>query len=268
MLEVRTKMGRRVRCTPDHPWLVGDGAGGEVEIKLAEDLTTDDWLPLAMERTRELAPAGRLVARWPPPRPPQIAPDKLIVRPRREHLDALAVRGPRPARDHAARGRCVYTRWPRPGCRCAVRRCARRRTGPRWRPSSALDDAFWRVVGLYLAEGHATPERLHWSFHPEARAASRGRGRGLLAAPRSARPRLPPGDGARGPRAVEAGFVVVDAGPRPGAHELRAAPPGPHLGPAAGGQVGAAVRPLRRRRIVVAHQRRPELHHRDGHGQR
>ena len=23
------------------------------------------------------------------------------------------------------------------------------------------------MVGLYLAEGHATPERLHWSFHPE-----------------------------------------------------------------------------------------------------
>ena len=30
-----------------------------------------------------------------------------------------------------------------------------------------LDVAFWRVVGLYLADGHATHERLHWSFHPE-----------------------------------------------------------------------------------------------------
>ena len=30
-----------------------------------------------------------------------------------------------------------------------------------------LDAAFWRVVGLYLAEGHATAERVHWSFHPQ-----------------------------------------------------------------------------------------------------
>src|SRR5690606_24558917 len=37
LLEVRTTMGRRVVCTPDHPFVVGDG-----EIKLARELTTDD----------------------------------------------------------------------------------------------------------------------------------------------------------------------------------------------------------------------------------
>ena len=46
ILEVRTKMGRRVRCTPDHPWLVADGRGGPVEIKLAEDLHGKDWVPM------------------------------------------------------------------------------------------------------------------------------------------------------------------------------------------------------------------------------
>src|SRR5205085_11067667 len=26
--------------------------------------------------------------------------------------------------------------------------------------------AFWRIVGLYLAEGHAGAGRVHWCFHP------------------------------------------------------------------------------------------------------
>ena len=166
LLEVRTKMGRRVRCTPDHPWLVGDGAGGEVEIKLAEDLTTEDWLPLAMERTRDLAPAG-VSALLAAAEAAEIAPDKLIVRPRRELVDALVGTAVGGRTRSSARGRCACTRWPPPELPLRGRRCARRRTARRWRASSTSTAAFWRVVGLYLAEGHATPERLHWSFHPE-----------------------------------------------------------------------------------------------------
>src|SRR5581483_10828289 len=41
IVEVRTKMGRRVLTTPDHPFVTRDG------LKLAEDLTTQDWVPLA-----------------------------------------------------------------------------------------------------------------------------------------------------------------------------------------------------------------------------
>src|SRR5205823_9326166 len=41
ILEVRTKMGRRVLATPDHPFVTREG------LKLAEDLTTADWVPLA-----------------------------------------------------------------------------------------------------------------------------------------------------------------------------------------------------------------------------
>src|SRR3954454_2613372 len=48
VVEVRTKMGRRVVCTPDHPFVVSpSGEGGDGEIKLARDLTESDWLPLA-----------------------------------------------------------------------------------------------------------------------------------------------------------------------------------------------------------------------------
>jgi UDPglucose 6-dehydrogenase len=39
-----------------------------------------------------------------------------------------------------------------------------------WNPLAfAIDEHFWRVVGLYLAEGHCTAaeERIQWSFHPE-----------------------------------------------------------------------------------------------------
>lgn len=165
IVEVRTKMGRRVRSTPDHPWLVSDGAGGEVDIKLAEDLTTEDWLPLAMERTANLEPAGisTLLAAA---EAAEIAPDKLIVRPCREHLDALALTGARAneirrtgtmrlhemaAHDVPVRGATLKTA----------------KNGTEVASELTVDAAFWRVVGLYLAEGHATPERLHWSFHLE-----------------------------------------------------------------------------------------------------
>ncbi len=47
VVDVRTKMGRRVTTTTDHPWLVSDGAGAWPERKLAEELTTDDWVPIA-----------------------------------------------------------------------------------------------------------------------------------------------------------------------------------------------------------------------------
>src|SRR5438093_252407 len=49
VVEVRTKMGRRVVCTPDHPFVVSCGGwGGDEEIKLARDLDERDWLPLAI----------------------------------------------------------------------------------------------------------------------------------------------------------------------------------------------------------------------------
>ena len=48
IVELRTKMGRRIRCTPDHPWIVRDGSdGGPLELKPARTLSVRDWLPLA-----------------------------------------------------------------------------------------------------------------------------------------------------------------------------------------------------------------------------
>src|SRR3954454_6534428 len=58
IIEVGTKMGRRVRCTPDHPWIVGTGKpDGELRFKLAEELDSSDWLPLAQGSDAEDDPA-------------------------------------------------------------------------------------------------------------------------------------------------------------------------------------------------------------------
>jgi UDP-glucose 6-dehydrogenase len=47
LVDVRTAAGS-VRCTPDHPWIVGSGRpDGELRFKLAEELDRSDWLPLA-----------------------------------------------------------------------------------------------------------------------------------------------------------------------------------------------------------------------------
>jgi UDPglucose 6-dehydrogenase len=109
----------------------------------------------------------------------EIARDKLIVRPRRAHIDALVARP-------AAERRAIFSRHARVGQRTAdVKRTGTVRfdelalselplrgstlrtakNGTEVASELTLDAAFWRVVGLYLAEGHATPERLHWSFH-------------------------------------------------------------------------------------------------------
>lgn len=167
IVEVRTKMGRRVRCTPDHPWLVSDGAGGEVDIKLAQDLTTEDWLPLAMERTANLDPAGvsTLLAAA---EAAEIAPDKLIVRPRREHVDALALTGSRASEIR----RTGTMRLHEVAAHDVPLRGSTLRTGANGTEVTSeitLDSAFWRVVGLYLAEGNASPtgRTLQWTFHPQ-----------------------------------------------------------------------------------------------------
>jgi UDP-glucose 6-dehydrogenase len=47
MVAVRTKMGRRVTVTADHPMVVRS-ANDEVLIKLAGDLSADDWLPISL----------------------------------------------------------------------------------------------------------------------------------------------------------------------------------------------------------------------------
>jgi UDPglucose 6-dehydrogenase len=187
MVEIRTKMGRRMTVTADHPLVVGDGADGEILTTVrAEDVTTADWLPLATGAGPSFAPdaystIGAIEDRIPAA--------QVIVRPERREIEAL--RGLPVAeraaildhpRGHAQRsgdiGRSNALRLPEA---CAAGMDLRgatigtARNGTYVPERLELSEAFWRVVGLYLAEGHisrdrgrggAVRERIAWSFHP------------------------------------------------------------------------------------------------------
>ncbi|MGH2854115.1 MAG: nucleotide sugar dehydrogenase [Solirubrobacteraceae bacterium] len=185
LIEVRTKMGRRVRTTPDHPWIVGDGASGETQVKLAFELTERDWVPVAGARE---GIAERSEVRYPMDSAIQAAglvEGEVIVRPGRQIVDELVSR---PLDER----RLVFTHPRGTAARTgdvrrsgALRLDEAMRAGIRWREGTlgtarngayvtsaiTMDRAFWRVVGLYLAEGHTSFDDRHtakivWSFHP------------------------------------------------------------------------------------------------------
>jgi UDP-glucose 6-dehydrogenase len=185
LIEVRTKMGRRVRTTPDHPWLVGNGRDRESDVKLAFELTTEDWLPLAGPRAElrqdsevsypidaAIEAAGLSVG-------------DVVVRAPREQVAELVSRpiGQRHRIFTHPRGVVARTGDVKRGG--ALRLDEALRADLRWREGTlgtatngayvpgaiALDREFWRVVGLYIAEGHMVFEengtaRIKGSFHP------------------------------------------------------------------------------------------------------
>jgi UDPglucose 6-dehydrogenase len=178
LLEVRTKMGRRVRCTPDHPFLVTDADGAPLRRVLAEDLTEDDWLPIAMKRD-EPADSAAMASILSAVEAAELSPERLIVRPAREEVAALVAR---PIEER----RAIFTRAPSaPGRTGDVKRTGAMRfdeaclgeasvrgahfgtarNGNFVRHEIELDEDFWRVVGLYIAEGCASRNTLIWSFH-------------------------------------------------------------------------------------------------------
>jgi len=184
LLEVRTKTGRAVRCTPDHPWVVGDGADGEPAVKLASELDEDDWLPLAqgVEGPADPAALASLVAAA---EAAELSPAQVIVRPGRDHVADVVGRALDERRAILGRRRPVAERTAEVARTGTMRldeaalagipaRALALKTatnGAEVASELTLDEAFWRVAGLYLAEGHATVGpthfRLNWSFHPE-----------------------------------------------------------------------------------------------------
>ena len=144
-------MGRRLRCTPDHPFVTREG------IKLAADLTTDDWLPIALG-----APAGS----------PTEVFDVL------QGLDAAALDrsrvfiAPGPASPDGERfGRGLRLDAAEATGLAIEHAVVRSASNGNPIPTRLMTDVdFWRVVGLYIAEGHAAPTgtwpRIFWSFHP------------------------------------------------------------------------------------------------------
>jgi UDPglucose 6-dehydrogenase len=180
LLEVRTKMGRRVRCTPDHPFLVTDADGAPLRRVLAEDLTEDDWLPIAMKRD-EPADAAAMASILSAVEAAELSPERLIVRPAREEVAALVARPIEERRESFTRAASAAARTGDVKRTGAIRfheaclgevsvRSAHfgtARNGNFVRHEIELDDGFWRVVGLYIAEGGENSSKLTWSFHPE-----------------------------------------------------------------------------------------------------
>jgi UDPglucose 6-dehydrogenase len=173
VVELRTKMGRRIRCTPDHPWVTRQG------VRLAEQLTDQDWLPLGRLDAR-----ARRTGRWNILEGLQAAGlerKDVIVRPAPLALEAL---GASRLQGHLSHPRGAVAR-SHDVLRAGVlrldeldethlslerARLASCRNGTYVPASLVADDAFWRIVGLYLAEGHCASDgkrrRLQWSFHP------------------------------------------------------------------------------------------------------
>jgi UDPglucose 6-dehydrogenase len=184
LVEVRTKTGRSVRTTPDHGWIVGDGSGAEPEFKLAGDLTTSDWVPIALGRGEEWD-GTKVASLLSAAEAAELSPEKLIVRPRRELLEELVRRPIEERRRVFARSasaaartgdvkRTGTLRWDElalAGLAVEGSTISTTKSGNFPRSELRLDDRFWRVVGLYLAEGNTVVEstgrhRIQWSFHP------------------------------------------------------------------------------------------------------
>ena len=184
VVEVRTKMGRRVTTTTDHPWIVGDGTSDDETVKLAGELTTEDWVPLASGRASGADPVGvgSLLSAL---EAAELSPEQLIVRPSADQIDALVSlpieerrdvfrRAPNVAARTGEVKRTQALRFDEVGYGALSMRGAHVGTasnGAFPKAELALDRAFWRMVGLYLAEGHTSVEasgraRINWSFHP------------------------------------------------------------------------------------------------------
>jgi UDPglucose 6-dehydrogenase len=177
LLTVRTKMGRRVRCTPDHPFVVRDGSR-----VLAEDLTASDWLPLARGSTATRPGIRRFwlldaVEGF-------VSADQVLVRPHRDELSALArselhavvaaqhTRGRQRTYDILRAGTLRLSEAVELDLELADATVGTAKNGTYVPVSIDSSPAFWRVAGLYAAEGHLSvdpvkgTQRLAWSFHP------------------------------------------------------------------------------------------------------
>jgi UDPglucose 6-dehydrogenase len=180
VLEVRTKMGRRVTTTPDHPFVTRTG------LKLADELTTDDWLPLAQgapSRIRTRTQRLNLVGAF---EQPELEPVDVIVRQHASELAAIGARGLQhglaelhPPRGVVARSHDILRSGPLRLHEAAALDVeiedgfvGTAKNGTYVPASIVADESFWRVVGLYIAEGHLNidrddgRQRVCWSFHP------------------------------------------------------------------------------------------------------
>ncbi len=187
MVEIRTKMGRRLRVTADHPVIVGDGRDDEVLTTVrAEEVTDADWLPLAGGGADGFAPLAYSTFAAVEDSIPM---EQVIVRPERREIESLRALpvAQRTALLDYPRGQAQRMGdISRSGALRLSEACKSQmdlrgatlgtaRNGTYVPERLRVADDFWRMVGLYVAEGHvaqdrgrngALRERITWSFHP------------------------------------------------------------------------------------------------------
>jgi UDPglucose 6-dehydrogenase len=173
MVTIRTKMGRRLTVTADHPMVAVRGYGGEPQVVLAGELSRDHWLPLALGDPlhEPLDPRLSIVEAL---FHADIAWRDVILRTthdvRQRFAHSLGLLS-RPQREQLRRGgtlrldSAALLRWPLTDLSASTV------TNGAYVPAVLdLDARFWRVLGLFLAEGHINQDgrrkRLMWSFHP------------------------------------------------------------------------------------------------------
>ncbi len=180
LYDVTTKMGRRVRCTGDHPFVVSDASGTGVDVKLARDLDGSDWLPIATGRGIEASQEqDQLMYTLTALELSGITDADVIVQPEAKHLagifaeQARVLDHPRGPVQRSSDIRRTGTSRKDEAALLEVSldgaRASTTKNGNRVPLTIAADAAFWRIGGLYLAEGNchrnANGERLSWSFH-------------------------------------------------------------------------------------------------------
>jgi UDPglucose 6-dehydrogenase len=176
VVEVRTKMGRRIRVTEDHPFVVGDGRDPEsFDILEARDLTEQCWLPIAQDAPLPVVDAPTTASLLDGIPHAGLEPHQVIIRLTDEQLRYVEARS---SEIDSTRRRDVL--------RCRAMKLSELTalaidpegstvssvTNGTYVPTRVeLDERFWRVLGLYLAEGHIGIDgqrvRTCWSFHRE-----------------------------------------------------------------------------------------------------
>ena len=174
VVDITTKMGRRITTTADHPFVTCDGRDDTTSTrKLGHEVTTADWLPIAQGFPLVLDHPGHgrvldaLDAAG-------LAPDAVIAR--LDDVQVMLLRSrpgvlPAGRRMDALRSRTLRLSEMQDLRIPTLRARFGTTTNGTYVPDVVpFDESFWRMIGLYLAEGHVAADsarrRVVWSFHP------------------------------------------------------------------------------------------------------
>jgi UDPglucose 6-dehydrogenase len=185
LVEIVTKMGRRIMVTPDHPMVATrDPGSGEVDVRHARDIDDGDWLPIALGAADRDHHALREVGALAGMAHAGLGEGQVIARPDTDVLPNIGAPAIRRAIAPLGHGRGARVRSYDIVRSGALRVPELRAVGLDPRDASLgtakngmyipggimLDQSFWRVAGLYVAEGHVSRDgdrtRISWSFHP------------------------------------------------------------------------------------------------------